>query len=252
MGDLVFSQDVRKLSDDKLQPLLTAFEQGVEELRKLSHEWEVYWEPADDPVKLHNHYIAVIRVSSVMKVSSLFEGTIRAVNDGNFLMYAIAARAIVEHTACLRHYFHDLYPPLLTPHPPTREQMQQLIELGDRCLRGSRFDWEGLFAGRPSTTGPENLPRALRVGEAIKKWDEAVPKLKVQHGYHLLCDCVHPNLGSTWLAAYVDGGRLKFARSGKMPAGYYVFWPTVPLMVSVFREFLDVLDLIPKALIGVT
>jgi hypothetical protein len=142
--------------------------------------------------------------------------------------------------------------------------MKQLVEVDDRHLRGTRFDWESfLFRNytklkedaakslekkgknrqTPPPTSEEIIPQQVNVLTCIQKWAMGTPEVSI--AYSLFCDLVHPNIGSNFLVASVDSEALYFTKHKGAMIGHQIFEQSLPILLSValkpFGQFLTVL-----------
>jgi hypothetical protein len=72
------------------------------------------WDPTQDDLrKLHNNYARNLITCYVSKFSNLSEAILYSIENENYLVYALAGRALIETTAILRYYVIHQYKPLL-------------------------------------------------------------------------------------------------------------------------------------------
>jgi hypothetical protein len=183
----------------------------------------------------HNNYVRAILASTSTKEVSLTLGLIEAVNKFDFLTYALSARAIVEIIATLRYLVVNRVRPIVEEMRAAGKydvtHVQRLIKEEDIYLRGTRFDWLEFFENgfrplneryaewlaekrkdkfakkwRPGATPPVEQ---VNVTTCLERWAEAEPGVGVL--YDLLCDMVHPNIGSAMSVTvpHEDGIRFK-------------------------------------------
>jgi hypothetical protein len=165
-------------------------------------------------------------------------------------MYALCGRALIETTAILRYYIVEEYKPLLDKGPLAQNDLQRLIEIDDRHLRGGTFDWESFLFKNYSKLKEEAAarvggiskkqgrePRQVRIGrDCMKSWAKETPAVSIV--YDLFCDLVHPNIGSTFLVASTTNDGLYFSRFRGKPVGHSIFEQSFPMLVSVtHKEF---------------
>jgi hypothetical protein len=239
---------------------LELFEQGAKHLLAMAASCETCWNPAEhDPRKLHNLYARNLVTCYVSKFADLSSSLIDAVEKEHFLTYALCGRSLIEHVATLRYYVLHKYKPLFDSGAP---DVEALIEIDDRFLRGGRFDWQSFCtkdytklwsdAGervrlkrsgssqktKVETDNTEGMPSAINVTTCIDKWAAVSPGVQVV--YDLFCDMVHPNVGSAFLVASVGPGGLYFAKNKGDSIGRQIFEQSFPMLVSItHKEFGD-------------
>ena len=210
---------------------------------------------------LHNMYARNLISSYVSKYADLSSGVLTAIDQRNYLSYALCGRALIETTAILRYYLMEMYKPLLDRGELDRDGFRRLIDIDDEYLLGGNFDWESFLLKRYSILvknvesqgkhksnnfsqrDPGALPKQVRIGTCIKKWARQTPAVQV--AYDLFCDLVHPNLGSTFLVASTANNELYFSRYRGDPVGASILEQILPLLLSVthkqFGKFLEAL-----------
>ncbi|MDQ5936870.1 MAG: hypothetical protein QG574_4210 [Cyanobacteriota bacterium erpe_2018_sw_21hr_WHONDRS-SW48-000092_B_bin.40] len=170
--------------------------------------------PSAKPKETHNMYLNTVIRSSKLKFYLLNSSIIRAINEGDFLTYGFAGRALIELTALLRYYLKEKLKPAFEKARATDfgdSEMNSLVEIEERLLRGGRFDWSKFFAKkfeeliveakqakdkRGKTSDPLSLaqPEAINIKTVIERWSKEQPVVEVI--YDMFCDMVHPNYGS--------------------------------------------------------
>lgn len=130
------------------------------------------------------------------------------------------------------------------------------MKVHDRHLRGTRFDWEGFIsmdflkmaedvlqkitAKNKKMKNQESVNRIhnaqANVLTCIEHWANEAPVVMIL--YELLCEMVHPNLGSTYLVASIQDGKLSFGQRAGTPAGHNLFETTIGWLLPVgYKEF---------------
>lgn len=236
--------------------LLEVLRQGTEHLTKMAKGLESPWtsEP-QDPRRLHNMYARNLITCYVSKFSDLSHGILEGVERSNFLVYALCGRALIETTATLWYYVHQEYKPLLDKGQFGPEEMRTLLEIDDRHLRGTRFDWESflfrnysklrenvtahLDAKRKKKKTPpvaqESIIRPqINVLTCVERW--AAESAGVLIAYNLFCDLVHPNIGSNFLVASTSPEGLFFSRFRGEPVGRQIFEQSLPILLSTSHK----------------
>ena len=127
--------------------LILAMKQSATHLQAMSEKMDSPWHPdVSDPRKLHNTYIRCLVTAYCAKFSEFLSILLTSVEQRQYLGYALAARALVEATATLRYYVLHQYKPLLDKQTLTTHELNTLIEIDDRHLRGGRFNWEAFLS----------------------------------------------------------------------------------------------------------
>lgn len=242
--------------------LVDIFRQGTSHLTKMAENLDCPWNPdQDDPRKLHNNYVRNLITCYVSKFSDLSDAILHSIEKDNYLVYALAGRALIELTATLRYYFFHEYKPLLDKSSLSIEDMRSLIKIDDRHLRGSRFDWESFFFKRYSKLKDDAVKHLaakkdkqkyvvdgiiheqVNVLTCIENWSEQTPEVLIT--YNLFCDLVHPNIGSSFLIASTSDSGLYFSRFKGTLVGKSIFEQSFPILLSVthkpFGNFLSLL-----------
>jgi hypothetical protein len=244
--------------------LLNMLRAGTAHLTAMAKSMEFPWDPTiADPRRLHNMYARNLICAYASKFSDLSTSILHAVEHDHFFTYALCGRALIESTATLHYYVHHKYKPILDKGSLDAKGFQQLIEIDDVHLRGSRFDWDSFLFRRyaklkedaithlkdrknkqKSATISESITaQQVNVLTCVEKWAEATPEVLI--AYNLFCDLVHPNIGSTFLVASTAEGKLYFSRFRGEPVGRQIFAQSFPILLSVthkhFGEYLLVL-----------
>ncbi|QKK01303.1 MAG: hypothetical protein HND55_00770 [Pseudomonadota bacterium] len=235
--------------------LLEMLREGTEHLTNMAKKLEFPWEgETQDPRRLHNVYARNLITCYVSKFSDLSNGILEAVEGSNFLTYALCGRSLIETTATLRYYIHHEYKPLLDTGELGPDEMRKLVEIDDRHLRGTRFDWESFLfrnyakikedamahldakrkkkipsAAQESTSRPQ-----VNVLTCVERWAEQSPEVLL--GYNLFCDLVHPNIGSNFLVASTSPDGLFFSRFRGEPVGRQIFEQSLPILLSMTHK----------------
>lgn len=239
--------------------MLDIFRQGTAHLTKMAEKLSFPWDPTqNDPRKLHNNYARNLITGYVSKFSDLSNAILDAIEKENYLVYALAGRSLIETTATLRYYVFHQYKPLLDKASLSMEDMRSLIEIDDRHLRGSRFDWESFLYKRYSKLKEDAIKQLdmkknkqrhvidgiiheqVNVLTCIEKWAEQTPEVLIT--YNLFCDLVHPNIGSFFLVTSMSDSKLYFSRFKGELVGKSIFEQSFPILLSVtHKPFSDLL-----------
>jgi len=235
------------------------FRQGTFHLTKMAENMNFPWDPEqDDPRKLHNNYVRNLITCYVSKFSDLSDAILFSIEKENYLVYALAGRSLIETTATLRYYVIHQYKPLLDKGSLSIEDMRSLIEIDDRHLRGSRFDWESFLLKNYSKLKEDAVKQLdnkkakqkhitdgiiyeqVNVLTCIERWAEQTPEVLI--AYNLFCDLVHPNIGSSFLVASTSNSELYFSRFKGVLVGKSIFEQSFPILLSIthkpFGDFL--------------
>jgi hypothetical protein len=246
----------------KIDTLIEMLKQGSKKLLGMSKNLEFAWDPTlNDPRRLHNMYVRNLITSYTSKFADLSDGILFGIEKSNFLIYALCGRALIETTATLRYYVFHEYKPLMDKGSFSSDDFKKLIDIDDKHLRGSRFDWESflfldykklkedavnhLNEKKKKKTKKLNVSESIRVSQknaltCVEKWAEETPEILI--AYNLFCDLVHPNIGSTFLVASISSGKLYFSKTKGEPVGLNIFKQSFPILLSVthkpFGEYL--------------
>lgn len=233
--------------------LLDQFKQGNSHLVAMAEKLDIAWSPeTGDPCKLHNCYVRNLVCCYVSKVVDLSQSILDGLARLDYLTYSLCGRALIEAVATLRYYVLHQYKPLLDKGSLQLSDMQQLIQIDDRHLRGTRFDWESFLfknysklkedtvkqlsekkdKSRPGRTPTEEatVPQ-VNVLTCLEKWAAETPEVLI--AYNLFCDLVHPNIGSNFLVASVTSETLYFTKHKGQLVGHQIFEQSFPILLSV-------------------
>lgn len=241
--------------------LIELFRQGTEHLSKAAESLDCPWTPnLDDPRKLHNIYARSLIACYMFKFSQLSETVLDSVENQRYLVYALAGRSLIEITATLRYYVLYQYKPLMDKNPLTPADLQRLLDIDDRHLRGRRFDWDSFFFKRYQQLKDDAVKHLtdkkakqkyvadgiseeqVNVLTCVEKWAVATPEVLI--AYNLFCDLVHPNIGSSFLVASIKDNCLYFTPSKGDSVGNLIFQQSFPLLVSLLKQFGDHLTML--------
>lgn len=248
------------------EELIESFRKGNIHLERMAQQLSIAWAPddAENLRALHNNYARNIICSYVSRFSMISKGMLTAIETKNFSSYALTGRSLIEITATLRYYVLKKYKPLFDKSNLSHDEMRSLIEIDDRHLRGSRFDWTSFLSGKYLTIVEEQV-RVLRnkkakvteiskrlsedqvnVTTCIESWAEAQPGILL--GYSLFCDLVHPNVGSSFLIASLSNGKLSFIPDKGESFGAKIFEQSFPILVSLIKEFGECLAMLMRTI----
>ena len=229
--------------------LIVTFSEVTNNLRSMAQQLDYPWKPDEgDPRVLHNSYARSLFTCYVSKFSDLSDGLLDAIKKQNYLVYALSGRAMIEHVATLRYYVQYEYKPIFDKGSLSARDFRKLIEIDDKHLRGSRFDWESFLFLRYSKLKADavqhlknkkdkrkNIVDSVVQGQVnvvtcIERWASEIPEVLI--AYNLFCDLVHPNIGSAFLVASTSQETLYFSRFKGEPIGEKIFEQSFPILVS--------------------
>ncbi len=245
--------------------MLEQLKLGTRHLSEMAKQLDIRWEPDESDVrKLHNGYVKNLVCCYVSKFVDLSRSLLDGLGRCDYLTYALCGRAMIEAVATLRYYVVLQYKPLLDKQDLTGADFKQLIQIDDRHLRGTRFDWDAFLfqnytklkadvvsqlaskkdKARPDAQADRDaIQPQVNVMTCIEKWGTETPEVVV--AYNLFCDLVHPNVGSNFLVASVEDGKIYFTKDKGRMVGHDIFEQSFPILVSVtmkpFGTYLSVL-----------
>ncbi len=134
--------------------------------------------------------------------------------------------------------------------------LHDLLEVHDRHLRGTRFDWEKFISKEFHQMAEDVLKRIseknkekelkesvnriknsqVNILSCVERWAREAPVVIIL--YELLCEMIHPNLGSTFLVSSISNGELSFGKRSGTPAAHSLFETTLGWLMPVgYKEF---------------
>ena len=169
--------------------------------------------PAEIALHVYNygqtyHLLYSSCFSSEVKVLKLFEGVRFGFASGNLLVAFSCVRAVIEHMAHHANMVNKL------DSVRKQDNLQEALKIWEytsekilKAFFATRIEWEQLFQGdsfsklRKKDVKYEKSVfkadiEADSILNAIDEIDIQVPGLRVS--YEVLCEFVHPNVGSTW------------------------------------------------------
>lgn len=249
-----FSFEFRKICRKEVWELLDFLENSISSLQEMSKHSTIVWQPEQpSPWHYHNHYVDLLLAVYVAKHAAYTENLINSLNRFDYLGYALNARAIIESTSTLWFYLNVKYPPVFQE---GAVNFEDLLKLDDQHLRGTRFDWERFILKEYKEMAHEVIQRItaknkkkkleesiqriqnlqVNVLTCIEKWALKTPVIMIL--YELLCEMIHPNLGSTFLVASIQDGNLSFGRFRGIPAAHNLFETTIGWLLPIgYKEF---------------
>ena len=233
--------------------LVEQLRRGTQHLNNMVDGLDTPWDPTprDDPRQVHNMYVKNLVASYVNRFSELSNGVLGALERGDFLVYTLCGRALIETTAMLRYYVMRKYKPLMDSKVLDGHGMKKLVDIDDQHLRGTGFDWESFMFQRYSRlsdaaqrrrghkgsarrTERGALPKQVPIGRCIDSWSKETSSVGV--AYDLFCDMVHPNAGSSFLVASTGPGGLHFTKARGERVGKAIVDRSLLLLLSVTQK----------------
>jgi hypothetical protein len=259
---VTFSDEVfAKVGDEGTRSLMRRCQQATAEtwsaLDSLTENL-VFPPPPDDILVVHKNHVTAILASTAARYVSLTISLIEAVNRFDFLTYALVARSIVEIVATLRHLLVEKLDPITQnmTGPITSEEVKKLLAEEDIYLRGTRFDWNEFLENdflplkeryaewleekkkdktakkwKPGRTPPKEQ---VNVATCLEKWARVEPGIGVL--YDLLCDMVHPNIGSVMSIMITDKEQIRFKVRHPSSGGFRLFLSSFPVFMKLTGE----------------
>jgi hypothetical protein len=254
-----FSDAIRDQVDERTRAIMSNYEGSTAQLWLALDQMTDHFVVTvhEDIRDRHNNYVRAILASTSAKQVSLAIGLIEAVNNNDFLSYALTARSIVEIVATLRYLLVNKLQPIIhemsVAGQYTSSHVQRFIKEEDVYLRGTRFDWveffengfrplneryaEWLVEKKKDKTAKKWKPGRPapieQVGTAtcLEKWAQAQPGIGVL--YDLLCDMVHPNIGSVMSTMVPQHDRIRFKVRDPSSEGFKLFQYSFPALVTL-------------------
>lgn len=139
--------------------------------------------------------------SNVLKARNLIEGLSEALSSGNYLVWTLVARSLVEHSAVLSTYVTKLERLGCGEPERTYAELEAIGDCLNQYSNGTRFHWDALLAGDwaelQKKFDPPKTDRSLNVLTAIDHSAKSRPALAANRiWYDMLSDFVHPNKAS--------------------------------------------------------
>ena len=204
------SPEFLRLCSPATHALVSRFSSSLDHFRAFASGVALPWEPdPGDAPRAHNHHVDLLVATYAGRYLSYADILLGGLSELNYAAYAHAGRAMVEMVATLRYYVEEQYAPILN-RPPV--DLSRVLDIHERHLRGSRFDWHAFVYGdyeamakkilddiankrqkrEPLTTAPQL--EQINVVTCIEKWALSAPVVMLL--YKMFCDLVHPNVGS--------------------------------------------------------
>jgi len=220
-----------------------------------------------------NSYIDATLACVMGKHGLITESIINSLNRFDFLSFALLARSNFELIASLRYLMKKKIKPFANKSSQVgtyknEELYSEVVEPLHRFLLGGRFDWESWFQNemapwdklaekyenhrknksknKPSTPWSEGMaqPSQTNIKTQVEDWAKEMPLIGAY--YDVLCDLVHPNLGSNLLHAEINGHSVNFRnRQRTHTLGCRIVEQVMPVHMAVSKQLsIDVEHLI--------
>ena len=206
---------------------------------------------------VHNNHLRAILASTSAKHVSLSISLIEAVNKYDFLTYALTARALVEIVAAFRYMMLQKMGPIIHDMSVAGQyrssHVKALIKEEDVYLRGTQFDWIEFFeegfrplndryaewlAEKKKDKQAKKWKRGraapieqVNVSTCLEKWAHDQPGVGVL--YDLLCDMVHPNIGSLMSTTVPEAEGMRFRVRDASSEGFKLFQYSFPAFMTL-------------------
>ena len=194
-----------------------------------------------DPVAHFNAYVDFAVAVYLDKLKQLYQCVAVSIEREWYLVYAQAGRSILENAATLRYYArHEDFVALRRSWESDRMSdavIRKAAATIDRFVRGNRFSWDAFIEGRfdqLSTVPDQEHLSQVHVQTCLKKWYKESPKLESL--YDLMCDLVHPNLGSNFLVTRSQDGKLVSGGKGGSNVSLFIVAPTLAGIIGAYKE----------------
>jgi hypothetical protein len=231
--------------------LLQKLRDGTQHLVSMARDLQFPFDPGiADLRKRHTMYVRNLVTAYVSKFAELSETILQSVEREQYLTYALCGRALIETTALLRYHVVEEYQPLFFVGELNDDDLKKLIEIDERHLRGSHFDWQSFLLenygkmreaaiarlnskkgkGPPLPPGP----KPPRIGDCIKSWAREGPAIQII--YDLFCDLVHPNVGSSFLVASIKDFVFYFSPYIGNRVGEQIFEQSFLMLLSASQK----------------
>jgi hypothetical protein len=241
----MFSDSTRQRFPKSHWVLLQNLEQIVEALQSNSASSYAF-SLSPDPVINFNASIDFAIAVYFDKFKQLYQCVVTSIEQEWYLVYAQAGRSILENAATLRYYArHEDFAKLR--HAWQTDSMDDTVMRNaaltlDKFIRGSRFSWDAFLGGRfdqlSKKPEQEHLSQ-VSVLTCLQKWYRDSPKLESL--YDLMCDLVHPNIGSTFLVVRAQNGQLVAGGEGGDNQALFIVAPTLAGIVAAYKEIQNTL-----------
>ena len=191
-------------------------------------------------VFLFNSYVAFAVAVYTAKFRQLYEALADSLNQSWYLTYAQSGRSILENAATVRHYSrHGDFVALRDAQrkgPPPTTVLEKAITTVDRFIRGNRFTWQAFVSKKfdeLSNVADDPEMAQVNVQTCLSSWYKGSPQIKGL--YDLLCDLVHPNLGSNLTVIRTYDGKLAACGDKGEEMTMFVIAPTLAGLVGAYR-----------------
>ena len=222
-------------------------------------------EKSHDHALLVNSYIDAVLACTMGKHGLIGESIINSLNRMDFLTFSLLARSNFELVASLRYLMKKRVLPFVLKASKTgsyrnEEIVSGLIEPLHGFMMGGRFDWASWYENegapwsllaekyekhrknksknKPASPWSDGMaqPVQINIKTQIEDWAKEEPVLGAY--YDVLCDLVHPNLGSNLLFAEFNGSVVNYRnREHERTLGCRIVERVLPLHMSIKKQF---------------
>lgn len=260
-----FSKHLRGEKED----LQSRCVKGIEELYALISNFEkrdvTAFEPGfcedKDPHKMLGEYFRFIHAQYLAKLEELIRNLVLSANAGNYLVFSLCGRSIIEATAYLRYYNRLCIDQIekSAEHEKMANKaaycsaMNALQKIADVHMRGGQFDWLLFFTSdkktvlgnliaahkariekKPKVQPTQENPLSIPIGRALDSW--AAEEGYICLAYDFFSEMVHPNLGSNMLLMGIDHGKLTIGGNTKKSLGLKLCIEGIQILTPCLRE----------------
>ncbi len=192
-------------------------------------------------VALYDAYLAFAVAVYVAKFRQLYEALGESIDARRYLVYAQVGRSILENAASLRYYAtHEDLRRMSAARDEGKvlaEQLKVAFAAVDKMVRGSRFRWTAFLEKRFEDLAKQSDDEGIlqvNVQTCLSKWYKDSPSVEVL--YDLLCDLVHPSLGSNLTVIKAWEGKVTACGAHGESDMVFVVAPTLAGIVGAYKE----------------
>ena len=148
-----------------------------------------------------SHRLQFLLYSNVAKTRNLLEALEWALSSGNYLVWTLVVRALIEHSAVLSKYLASLEKLNFCAPETTLDELDAVGACLLKYMNGSRFNWDALLSDDWESLlkkfEPPGDEAAINVLTAIDHSAKLRPALSTNRiWYDMLSDFAHPNKAS--------------------------------------------------------
>lgn len=191
--------------------------------------------------ELYNSYVDFALAVYVDKFKQLYRCVAQSLEQEWYLVYAQSGRAILENAAVLRYYarqkeLEELHQAGISG-LVNDDVLRRGINTVDRFVRGNRFSWDAFIEARFDELNKNPHQEGLlqvHVLKCLQEWYKESPKLEKL--YDLLCDLVHPNLGSNYLVMRSCRSELVAGGVAGSHVSMFIVCPTLAGIIGAYKN----------------